>query len=154
MQSNYGSLKKLTTHIGQQDNKFKQGFKALKNRQNGKHHGSSNSTAPPWKHKAPMDASKVKNFQNKDWYWCATCGCWTLSHSTNGFTYNGATIAKHEGPAKNKCFSKPSPSLDQLSKKQKSLSSAIDGLRSLKAEITKQSQSSLFDVIKMATQEK
>ena len=85
-----------------------------------------------------MDASKVKNFNNKDWYWCTTCGHWTLSHSTNGFTYNGATD-KHEGPAKNKCFSKPLSSMGQPSKKQKSSSPMIDGLRSLKVEITKQS---------------
>ena len=155
MQSNYGSLKKLTVHIGQLDNKVKQGFKASKNQQNGKHHGSNNNNSvPSWKHEAPMDASKVKNFNNKDWYWCATLGHWTLSHSTNGFTYNSATIAKHEGPAKNKCSSKPLTSTDQPSKKQKSSSPMINGLWSLKAKITKQSQSSLFDVIKVATQEK
>ena len=49
-----------------------------------------------------MDPSEVRRFNDKDWYWCATCGHWTLSHSTNGFTHNGTTISKHEGPAKNK----------------------------------------------------
>ena len=127
MQSNYSCLKKLTVHISQLDNKVKQGFKASKNRQNGKHHGSNNKNSVlSWKHEAPMDASEVKNFNNKDWYWCATCSRWTLSHSTNGFTYNGTTIAKHEGPAKNRCSSKPSTSLDQLSKKQKSSSPTND----------------------------
>ena len=31
MQSNYGSMKKMAAHIGQLDNKMKQGFKASKN---------------------------------------------------------------------------------------------------------------------------
>ena len=44
--------------------------------------------------------------------------------------------------------------MDQSSKKQKFSSLMIDGLWSLKAKITKQSQSSLFDVIKAAAQEK
>ena len=101
-----------------------------------------------------MDPSKVKRFNDKDWYWCATCGCLTLSHSTNGFTHNVTTIAKHEGPAKNKGFNKSSTSMDQSSKKQKSLSLTINGLQSLKTKIPKQSQSSLFDVIKEAAQEK
>ena len=102
----------------------------------------------------PTSATKVKQFNNKDWYWCVTCGCWTLSHSTNGFTHNGTTIAKHEGPAKNKCFSMFPPSMDQPSKKQKSAFTMINGLKSLKAEIAKQSQSSLIDLIKVAAQEK
>ena len=160
MQSNYGSLKKLAMHISQLDNKVKQGFKTSKNWQNGKQNGlnnnnnNNNNMIPSWKHEAPTEASEVKTFNNKDWYCCTTCGHWTLSHSTNGFTHNGAIIAKHKASAKNKCFNKHSTLTDQSSKKQKSSSLMIDGLRSLKAEITKQSQSSLFDVIKAATQEK
>ena len=155
MQSNYGSMKKIATHIGQLDNRLKQGFKASKNRNHGNRNGShNNNTSPPWKHEAPGDSSEVRKFNDKDYYYCATCGRWTLSHSTNGFTHNGTTIPKHEGPTRNKRFHKPSTSADQSSKKQKSSSSAIDGLRSLKAEINKQSQSSLFDVIKAAAQEK
>ena len=57
LQSNYGSLKKLATHIGQLDNKVKEGFKASK-KQNGKHNGSSNMV-PPWKHEATTNATKV-----------------------------------------------------------------------------------------------
>ena len=112
------------------------------------------TTWPPWKHEVPASAIEVKQFNSKDWYWCATCGCWTLSHSMNGFIHNGTTIAKHEDPTKNKHFNKSLPSTDQSSKKQKSSSAMINRLKSLKAEITKQSQSSLFDAIKAAAQKK
>ena len=41
-QSNYGSLKKLTMHIGQLETKVKQGFKASQ-KQNHNHNGSNNT---------------------------------------------------------------------------------------------------------------
>ena len=85
MQSNYGSLKKLAMHIGQLDHKVKQGFKASKNWQNRKHHGShnnnNNNMNPSWKYKAPTDLTKVKTFNNKEWYWCGVPWSMTLVNS-------------------------------------------------------------------------
>ena len=59
LQSNYSSLKKLTMHISQLENKVKQGFQASKTHKNGKNNGS-NTMAPTWKYEAPPRTTEVK----------------------------------------------------------------------------------------------
>ena len=160
VQSNMGSLKKVIAHLGQLDNNVKQGFKATKTaNKNSRVRGGNTRPTPPWINDAPMNPYDTKEFNNKTWYYCATCGRWSTTHSTNGFVHQGKTIAKHQGQSRSKRSpdTRDSPndksSNDRSNKKQKP-SPAIEGLQSLKAEITKQSKSSVFELFKAAAQEK
>ena len=156
MQSNMGSMKKMIAHLGQLNNNTKQGFKATKaaNRNN-KAKSGNNHLVPPWINAAPPKPNDVKEFNTRTWYWCATCGHWLTTHSTNGFIHQGKMIAKHDGQSQSKRFTTDKDSTsdksnnDKLNKKQKP-STTIEGLQSLKAEITKQSKSSVFELFKAA----
>jgi hypothetical protein len=87
---------------------------------------------------------------NKPWYWCATCGRWSTTHSTNGLTHNDKTISRHEQGGSPKKKRNDQQSSSQLpSKKSKSSNlSSVNGLQSHKAEINQQNNSSVFDLIK------
>jgi hypothetical protein len=158
LQSNMGSLKKVIAHIGQINNNMKQGFQATKTTsKRNRMRSGNNRPVPTWINEAPTNANDVKEFNNKDWFYCATCGRWSTTHSTNGFVHQGKTIAKHESQPQSKRppdkdFNDKS-SNDKSSKKPKS-STTIEGLQSLKAEIAKQSKSSVFVLFKAAAQEK
>ena len=98
----------------------------------------------------PTNPSEVKDWNNKPWYYCATCGRWSTTHSTNGFTHNGKEIAKHDGssPHKkrdNQQFS--SPLSTSSSKKAKASKGSVAGLQSRQAELKTQNSSPLFDFI-------
>ena len=152
-------MKKIIAHLGQLDNNVKQGFKAMKaaNRNN-KARGGNNCPTPPWINEAPLKPDDIKEVNSRTWYWCATCGHWLTTHSTNGFVHQGKMITKHDGQFQSKhSLDKDSPSdkssNNKSNKKQKS-SSTIEGLQSLKAEITKQSKGTVFELFKAAAQEK
>ena len=69
---------------------------------------------PTWFTTKPDDPKQVKEFNNKKWNWCETCGRWSTTHSTNGDEAQG--IAEHKAPSSYKpgvakgkpTFAKPS----------------------------------------------
>ena len=84
LQSNIGSLKKVIVHVGQLNNRIKQGFKTTKTASNSnKMRGGNNWPVPTWINEAPTNANGIKEFKNKkDWIYCATCGHWLTTHWT------------------------------------------------------------------------
>ena len=55
-----------------------------------------------WINDAAMKPNDVKEFNSKDWYYCATCGHWLTTYITNSFIHQGKTIAKHDGQPQSK----------------------------------------------------
>jgi hypothetical protein len=111
---------------------------------------------PSWKYEAPTDPNEVKEFANRTWYYCATCGRWSTTHSTNGFTHNDKSVPKHEGtsPNKNKRSQSTTSTAQPSNKKTKTTNNnAVSSLQSLKAELTNQAKSSVFDLFKAAARE-
>jgi hypothetical protein len=147
-----GSMKKIVAALSQLDNKVKQGFTNKKeqgtNPRNKWQRGSP-LPKPTWFTEAPSDPSEVKEFNSKPWFWCATCTRWSTSHSTNGTTHNDKQIPKHNGfPDKRKRNDQSS------SPPKKAKTTPIDGLKSLKAEVHQQQNSSILSLIaKAAVQE-
>lgn len=90
---------------------------------------------------------------NRTFFYCAKCGRWSTTHSTDGMTHNGVSISKHEGSSFNKKRDTPSKQQSHQTKKSKGHSSSVNGLKSLKAEIQQQNGSSVFDLIKAAAGE-
>jgi hypothetical protein len=95
----------------------------------------------------------VKEFGGKTFFYCAKCGRWSTTHSTDGKTHNGVSISKHEGTSSNKTRDTSSKQQSHYTKKSKHYSSSVTGLKSLKAEIQQQNGSSIFDLIKAAAGE-
>jgi len=156
LQANMGSLKKVVAHVSQLDNKVRQGFQSVKKSGSPGSHSKTrgNKQTPPWKYEAPTDPKEVREFASRTWYWCGTCGRWSTTHSTDGFTHNDKAIPKHEGKSSDKKRTPSQPTTSpQPTKKAKSNGNAIDGLQSLKAELTKQSKSSIFDLVKSAARD-
>jgi hypothetical protein len=147
-----GSMKKIVAAISQLDNKFKQGFTKKDgngSRNKWQRRDTSSLPKPTWYTDAPSDPSEVKEFNGNPWYWCATCTRWSTSHSTNGMTHNGKQISKHVGYGdRNKKRNDQSSTGSSGAKKSKpNNSSPVNGLQSLKAELTKQNNSSVLDLI-------
>jgi hypothetical protein len=157
LHANMGSMKKVVAHISQLDNKVKQGFhSAKKSGSQGRGARGRNLQTPSWKYEAPTDPNEVKEFANRTWYYCATCGRWSTTHSTNGFTHNDKSVPKHEGtsPNKNKRSQSTTSTAQPSNKKTKTTNNnAVSSLQSLKAELTNQAKSSVFDLFKAAARE-
>jgi hypothetical protein len=100
----------------------------------------------------PTDPTEVKEWKNKSWYYCETCGRWSTTHSTNGFSHNGKDIAKHDGssPRKRRNNHSSSPQSDTSNKKSKTSKGPIAGLQSLQAELKSQNSSTLFELVQNA----
>lgn len=155
IQSNMGSLKKVIAHLGQLNNNMKQGFKATKTAdRNHRVRGGNTRPTPTWITDAPTNPYDTKEFNNRTWFYCATCGRCSTPHSTNGFVYQGKPIARHQDQSRSKRSVDTRVSNTDKSNKKQKPSPAIEGLHSLKAEITKQSKSSVFELFKAAAQEK
>jgi hypothetical protein len=150
-----GSMKKIFAALSQLDNKVKQGYQGKNNNgsSGGKNRRDNETSRPPWKYIAPSNPSEVKEFAGKSFYYCAKCGCWSTTHSTDGLTHNGVSINKHDGSSSNKKRNTPSKSQSNNTKKSKGPSSSVNGFQSLKAEIQKQNSSSVFDLIQAAAGE-
>jgi hypothetical protein len=145
-----GSMKKIVAALSQLDNKVKQGVtKPGTNGCNKKDwQPTKNMPQPTWSTDVPSDHSKVKEFNGKPWFYCATCGCWSTTHCTNGMTHNDKTIPKHEGRSFTKKRDGHSSPLVSASKKYESDKSApVNGIKSLKAELTNQNNNSVLDLI-------
>jgi hypothetical protein len=149
-------MKKIVAALSQLDNKVKQGYQGKNNNgsSGGKPRRNNETTRPPWKFIAPSDPSEVKEFAGRSFYYCAKCGRWSTTHSTNGLTHNGATMNKHDGSSPKKRRNDPSATFQSNNnKKGKASSSSVNGLQSLKAELQQQTSSSVFDLIKTAAGE-
>jgi hypothetical protein len=145
-----GSMKKIVAALSQLDNKVKQGVtKPGTNGRNKKDwQRTKNMPQPPWSTDAPSDPSEVKEFNGKPWFYCATCGRWSTTHSTNGMTHNEKTIPKHNGTSfKKKRDDQSSPSASASKKYKSDKPSPVNGIKSLKAELTNQNNSSVLDLI-------
>jgi hypothetical protein len=144
-----GSMKKIVAALSQIDNRVKQGY--TKSGTNGRKKSdwprAKNMPQPPWLTDVPTDPSEVKEFNGKPWFYCATCGKWSTTHSTNGMTHNEKTISKHIGSSfKKKRDDQSSPS--SASKKPKTdKTTSVNGIKSLKAELANQNNSSVLDLI-------
>jgi hypothetical protein len=152
LQKQNGAMRKIVAAVSQIDNRVKQGL-ALRNKSNSDHKRSLNGRRredPRFMKDMPADPSKVKDWNSKPWYYCATCGCWSTTHSTNGFTHNGKEIAKHDGSSpRKKCDNQQSSSLQSTpsSKKAKASKGPVTGLQSLQAELKTQNSSPLCDLV-------
>jgi hypothetical protein len=151
-----GSMKKIVSAISQLDNKFKQqaSFKGKQEHQTSRELARQKAmrlTPPSWMQEAPTDTSEVREFNGKAWYYCATCKRWSTTHSTDGTTHNGKSIPKHRPMSfsgdKKRRSDRTSFSPGSSKKTKNDSSQSIDGIKSLKAEITKQSNSSILDLI-------
>jgi hypothetical protein len=145
-------MKKIVAALSQLDNKVKQGNqrKHSNGSSRGKTRRDNETTRPPWQYIAPSDPSEVKEFGGKSFYYCAKCGRWSTTHSTDGLTHNGVSISKHEGSSNNKKRNAQSQSQSYNTKKSKGPSTSVNGLQSLKAELQQQNSSSVFDLIRTA----
>jgi hypothetical protein len=84
-------------------------------------------------------------------FWCAICKRWTTSHCTEGTTHEGKTILKHGSFSSNKRRGdKNNQSSNNKKPKGSGSSSTIDGLKSLKAELNNDKNSSLLSLITKA----
>jgi hypothetical protein len=147
-----GSMKKIVAALSQLDNKVKQGNQGKNSNgsSGGKTRRDNETTRPPWKYIAPSDPSEVKEFGGKSFYYCAKCGRWSTTHSTDGLTHNGVSISKHDGSSSNKKRNVQMKSQSNNTKKSKGPSTSVNGLQSLKAELQQQNSSSVFDLIRTA----
>jgi hypothetical protein len=156
-QANMGSMKKVVTHISQLDNKVKQGFcSAKKSGSQGRGAHGRNLQTPSWKYEAPTNPNKVKELADHTWYYCATCGRWSTTHSMNRFTHNDKSVPKHKGtsPNKNKCSQPMTSTASPSNKKTKTPNNnTVSGLQSMKAKLTNQAKSNVFDLFKAAARE-
>jgi hypothetical protein len=155
LQKQNGAMRKIVAAVSQIDNRVKQGL-ASRNKSNSDQKRSSNGRRredPPFMKDVPTDPSEVKDWNSKPWYYCATCGRWSTTHSTNGFMHNGKEIAKHDGSSPRKrCDNQQSSSLQSTpsSKKAKASKGPVAGLQSLQAELKTQNSSPLFDLVQAA----
>jgi hypothetical protein len=140
-----GHMKKLVSAISQIDNKLKQSSSGPKQ---GK---GSGRRMPPWQNEEPTNTSEVKMFNNKPWFWCATCNHWSPTHSTDGTTHDGKTIAKHRTfPSNKRKGDKQSQSSTNKKKYSSGSSPAIDSLKSRKAKLNNDENSSILSLIAKA----
>jgi hypothetical protein len=150
-----GSMKKIVSALSQLDNKFKQGFSSARSSTNRRDSSKGKALPKPtWISDAPSDTSEVKEFNGKPWFWCATCGRWSTTHSTNGMTHAGKTISQHKGYTSSqgkRKFDQSSSSPTSNKKANKATTATpIDGLKSLKAEVQQQNNSSVLSLIAKA----
>jgi hypothetical protein len=147
-----GSMKKIVSALSQLDNKFKQGFASARSNTNRRDSAKGkNLPKPTWLSKAPSNTSEVKEFNGKPWFWCATCSKWSTTHCTNGMTHAGKEISQHKGYNSSNSKRKPDQSSQSSpNKKVKATTSPIDGLKSLKAEVQQQNNSSVLALIAKA----
>jgi hypothetical protein len=139
LQKQNGAMRKIVAAMSQINNHVKQGLASC-NKSNSDHKSSSNGRCredPLFMKDMPTDPSEVKDWNSKPWYYCATCGRWSTTHSTNGFMHNGKEIAKHDGSSPRKKRNNQQSSSRQStpsSKKAKASKGPVTGLQSLKAE--------------------
>jgi hypothetical protein len=148
-----GSMKKIVSALSQLDNKIKQGFSSA--RSNTYRRDSTkgkNLPKPTWISDAPSNTSEVKEFNGKPWFWCATCSKWSTTHCTNGMTHAGKEISQHKGynSSTSKRKSDQSSQSSPNKKAKTTTTSPIDGLKSLKAEVQQQNNSSVLALIAKA----
>jgi hypothetical protein len=153
LQKQNGAMHKIITAVSQIDNRVKQGL-ALHNKSNSSNKKCSPNGPhedPPFMKDVPTDPSEVKDWNSKPWYYCATCGHWSTTHSTNSLTYkNGKEIVKHDGSSPCKKYDNQqsfSPQSTTSSKKAKASKGPIAGLQSLQAKLKTQNSSPLFDLV-------
>jgi hypothetical protein len=154
LQKQNGHMHKIIAAVSQIDNRVKQSLvsctKANKKGNDRKSNGHREEL--PFMKEAPTDPTEVKEWNNKPWYYCETCGRWSTTNSTNGFKHNGKEIAKHDGssPCKSRNNQSSSPQSNTTNKKTKTSKEPITGLQSLQAELKSQNSSTLFELIQNA----
>jgi hypothetical protein len=85
LQKQNGAMRKIVAAVSQINNHVKQGLASC-NKSNSNHKRSSNGRCredPPFMRDVPTDPSEVKDWNSKPWYYCATCSCWSTTHSTS-----------------------------------------------------------------------
>jgi hypothetical protein len=147
-------MRKNVAAVSQIDNRVKQTLASRTKANAGGNDRRSNSCCeePPFMKEIPTDPNEAKEWKNKPWYHCETCGCWSTTHSTHGFKHNGKEIAKHDGSSPRKRrngFSSPTQS-ESSNKKTKTSKGPVAGLQSLQAKLKSQNSSTLFELVQNA----
>jgi hypothetical protein len=99
---------------------------------------------PTWINDKPSDSNKVKQHQDRAWYWCVKCkqgcGSWSPSHTTDGDTKKG--VATHCGKTNSfKYDSTNKSAMMQSTKKKARFAGSTSNMKSMKAAFVVQGTS-------------